>query len=92
MYPDRPSPTLTTRFHGISNGRFGHYDKDQIRGLSLREGAALQSFEDDYEFHGESMHAVARMVGNAVPPKLSAYMASWLLSLWQDRSGRVPVY
>ena len=44
MSPDRPSPTITTRFLGISNGRFGHYDTEQVRGLSLREGAVLQSF------------------------------------------------
>ena len=91
MHPDRPAPTLTTRFHSISNGRFGHYDEDQVRGLSLREGATLQSFEDDYNFHGESMDAIARMIGNAVPPKLSAYMASWLWGLWHERSGSVPV-
>ena len=88
MHPDRPAPTLTTRFNSISNGRFGHYDQEQIRGLSLREGAALQSFEDDYEFHGESMDATARMIGNAVPPKLSAYMAKWLLNLWRDQSSQ----
>lgn len=43
MSPDRPSPTITTRFLGISNGRFGHYDMGQVRGLSLREGAVLGS-------------------------------------------------
>ena len=89
MRPDRPAPTLTTRFHSISNGRFGHYDEEQVRGLSLREGATLQSFNDNYEFHGESMDAIARMIGNAVPPKLSSYMAKWLLSLWRDRSDGV---
>ena len=87
MDPDRPAPTLTTRFNSISNGRFGHYDQEQVRGLSLREGAALQSFDDDYKFQGESMDTIARMIGNAVPPKLSAYMAKWLLHLWRERSG-----
>ena len=82
IHPGRPSPTITTRFHSISNGRFGHYL--QVRGLSLREGAALQSFGDDYEFHGEGMDTKARMIGNAVPPNLSAYMAKWVLGLWQD--------
>ena len=86
MRPDRAAPTLTTRFHSISNGRFGHYDEEQVRGLSLREGAALQSFGDEYVFHGESMDAIARMIGNAVPPKLSAYMAKWLVGLWRERS------
>ena len=84
IHPDRPAPTLTTRFHSVSNGRFGHYDEQQVRGLSLREGAALQSFPDKYEFYGDSMDAIARMIGNAVPPKLSAHMAEWLLGLWQD--------
>ena len=87
MHPGRPSPTITTRFHSISNGRFGHYE--QIRGLSLREGAALQSFEDDYEFYGDGMEAIARMIGNAVPPKLSAAMADWLLGLWKENGNAV---
>ena len=82
MHPDRPSPTITTRFHSISNGRFGHYDTEQVRGLSLREGAALQSFPDKYEFYGKGMDTNARMIGNAVPPKLSKYMTEWLLGLW----------
>ena len=87
MRPDRPSPTITTRFHSISNGRFGHYDTAQVRGLSLREGAALQSFGDDYEFHGGSMDRNARMIGNAVPPMLSKFMANQLYDLW-DKNGR----
>ena len=87
MHPDRAAPTLTTRFNSISNGRFGHYDNAQVRGLSLREGATLQSFHDEYTFHGESMDSIARMIGNAVPPKLTAYMAKWLLSLWRDQNG-----
>ena len=82
IHPGRPSPTITTRFHSVSNGRFGHYE--QVRGLTLREGAALQSFPDDYEFYGDGMDGIARMIGNAVPPNLSAYMAEWLLGLWQD--------
>ena len=84
MHPDRPSPTITTRFHSISNGRFGHYDENQVRGLSLREGAALQSFPDDYEFYGKGTDTNARMIGNAVPPKLSEYMSEWLLRLWVE--------
>ena len=48
MAPNRPSPTITTRCHSITNGRFGHPDKQQLRGISMREAARLQSFEDDY--------------------------------------------
>ena len=88
MHSDRPAPTLTTRFHSVSNGRFGHYDVNQVRGLSLREGALLQSFREDYRFFGQSMDAIARMIGNAVPPKLSKYLADWLLGLWHELSAR----
>ena len=86
MQPDRPSPTITTRFHSISNGRFGHYDEAQVRGISLREGATLQSFREDYVFYGNGMDSIARMIGNAVPPKLSAFMAKSLYELWRNRS------
>ena len=86
MHPDRPSPTITTRFHSISNGRFGHYDEEQVRGLSLREGATLQSFPAGYVFYGSGMDSIARMIGNAVPPKLSAFMAESLFEIWQDRA------
>ncbi|RWC91889.1 MAG: DNA cytosine methyltransferase [Mesorhizobium sp.] len=81
MRPDRPSPTITTKCHSISNGRFGHYDTDQVRGISLREAATLQSFDDDYVFHPTDMlEPVARMIGNAVPPKLARYFATYLVS------------
>ena len=84
MAPNRPAPTITTRFHSISNGRFGHYDPEQVRGLTLREGARLQSFEDDYRFYATGMDKAAVMIGNAVPPKLSAFMADWLFSQWAE--------
>ena len=86
MHPDRPSPTITTRFHSISNGRFGHYDEEQVRGLSLREGATLQSFPEEYVFYGRGMDSVARMIGNAVPPRLSEFMADSLYEQWRDRA------
>lgn len=69
---DAPGPTITTKFYSISNGRFGHPEQD--RALSLREGAALQSFPHRYRFFGTSQHVIARMIGNAVPPE----MAKWI--------------
>jgi DNA (cytosine-5)-methyltransferase 1 len=81
MRPDRPSPTITTRCHSISNGRFGHYDIRQVRGISLREAAALQSFPDTYVFYPTNqIEPVARMIGNAVPPKLAQFFADYLVS------------
>lgn len=69
---DQPAPTLTTQFHGFGNGRFGHPMQD--RAISLREGALLQTFPEDYSFvpEGKSIRfsSVARLIGNAVPVKL----------------------
>jgi DNA (cytosine-5)-methyltransferase 1 len=69
---DKPSPTITTQFFGFGNGRFGH--PEQNRGLSLREGAILQSFPRSYQFvepGGEYyMKRIGRLIGNAVPVRL----------------------
>lgn len=79
MHPNRPSPTITTKCHSVSNGRFGHYDTKQIRGISLREAAILQSFPEHYIFYKDkSLETVARMIGNAVPPKLASFYARYL--------------
>ena len=68
-----PAPTITTQFNGFGNGRFGH--PEQNRAISLREGALLQTFPADYRFvpdEGPVQFApIARMIGNAVPPKLA---------------------
>lgn len=88
MRPDRPSPTITTRSHSISNGRFGHYDQAQLRGISLREAAALQSFRDDYVFYPTNMiEPISRMIGNAVPPKLARFFGDYLASLVNPING-----
>ena len=69
---DKPSPTVTTQYYGFGNGRFGHPEQD--RGISLREGAILQSFPKSYELvpEGKSIHrkSVGRLIGNAVPVEL----------------------
>ncbi len=67
LWWDRPSPTITTKFYSVSNGRFVHPDED--RALSLREGASLQSFPKRYKFFGSSTASIARLIGNAVPPE-----------------------
>ena len=87
MSADRPSPTITTKCHSISNGRFGHYDASQNRGISLREAAILQSFPEDYVFHPQdAVCGVAKMIGNAVPPLLARSFAEYSLKLLDRRS------
>lgn len=66
------APTITTQFYNIGTGRFGHPEQD--RGLSLREGALLQTFPPDYQFYDPEkplpLSVIARHVGNAVPVRL----------------------
>jgi DNA (cytosine-5)-methyltransferase 1 len=63
---DQYAPALTCKCTSISNGRFGH--PSQLRGISIREAAALQTFKDDYVFYGNSLTDNTKWVGNAVPP------------------------
>ncbi|EPR72837.1 DNA-cytosine methyltransferase [Winogradskyella psychrotolerans RS-3] len=67
LWWDKPSPTITTKFFSVSNGRFVHPEEN--RALSIREGATLQSFPKDYKFIGTSHASIARLIGNAVPPE-----------------------
>jgi len=73
MHWDKPAPTITTRFVSYSNGRYGHPEQD--RAMSIREGATLQSFPLYYKFYSKSQGAIARMIGNAVPPELAKRIA-----------------
>jgi DNA (cytosine-5)-methyltransferase 1 len=65
MFWDRYSPTLTGKCNSISNGRYGH--PTQVRAITLREAAALQSFKDSYRFYGKEISRIAQRIGNAVP-------------------------
>ncbi len=80
MKADDVAPTITTKSMSISNGRFGHYDLAQNRGLTPREAALLQTFPASYVFHPEeSIEFAATLIGNAVPPKLAAFFGSYIL-------------
>ena len=68
-----PAPTVLTNFH---NPRYFLHPK-RDRPFSLRECARLQTFPDDFVFVSENVSLVDgyRLVGNAVPPKLSQSLA-----------------
>ena len=74
MQWDKPAPTLTTQFYRYGTGRYGHPEQD--RALSLREGAILQTFPEQYQFIAPGEKAfftkVGRQIGNAVPPALAS--------------------
>jgi DNA-cytosine methyltransferase len=73
-----PAWTLTSCFTNPSGGRFVVGEGgDRYRCLSIKEGAALQSFGPGYHFCGSKTEA-KRMIGNAVPPKLAEAVAGGL--------------
>lgn len=76
---NKPAPTITTRFISLSNGRFGHPEEN--RAISIREGATLQTFPPDYQFHAKNLTSLARQIGNAVPPALAKRIGEHLKSV-----------
>lgn len=74
---DKLSSTITTKFNQYYSGRFGHPEQD--RALSLREGALIQTFPEDYQFYGTD-YQIARQIGNAVPVNLSKAVGEIIVS------------
>lgn len=72
MWWNEPAPTITRNFATPSSSRCIH-PRDS-RALSIREGARLQSFPDDFVFVG-SESAKRLQIGNAVPPLVSIALA-----------------
>lgn len=77
----KPSTTITRNFACPSSSRCIH-PRDS-RAMSIREGARLQSFPDDYKFYGSD--GMKRLeIGNAVPPLLSKVIAEQMLKALEN--------
>ncbi len=73
---DAPAKTITKSCNYLGSGCFGHPTDD--RGITMREAARLQSFDDDFDFVSKSEPHVAKMIGSAVPPLLAQHIAESL--------------
>lgn len=76
------APTITRWVFHIGSGRYAH--PREIRGITMREAARLQSFSDDFRFFG-SRNDQAGQIGNAVPPYFMEQLADCIIDALQEK-------
>ena len=59
------APTMTSGCTTLSSGRFGH--PDQLRTISVREAALIQTFPRRYILNTENIGTACELIGNALP-------------------------
>lgn len=83
LWWEKPATTITRNFACPSSSRCIH-PRDS-RAMSIREGARLQSFPDDYVFYGGA--GMKRLeIGNAVPPLMSIAIADQMLKALKENN------
>ncbi|MDY3980433.1 MAG: DNA cytosine methyltransferase, partial [Paraeggerthella sp.] len=71
--PNKPSPTILARGNGGGGVcAIPHYNN--LRRMTIRESAEVQSFPESFEFVGK-LNSCYRQIGNAVPVKLAYEIA-----------------
>jgi DNA (cytosine-5)-methyltransferase 1 len=81
--PSLPAPTMTTACVNPSKGRFVHPTRHH--GITVRQAARIQTFPDNFVFHGGLM-AAGKQVGNAVPIKLGEAVIEALTPMLQTNA------
>lgn len=72
-----PAQTITSGFGSMGQGRYVHPKKR--RTITPHEAARLQFIPDHFKWGDTARTALAEMIGNAVPPKVSYVLALELL-------------
>ncbi len=89
---DMPTLTITANANFLGSGRFSH--PEASRGITMREAARLQSFDDDFRFitsDNDDMDTTRigvgmDMIGEAVPPLLAQAIANHLVDQLDARA------
>lgn len=87
---DRPVRTITATCTRVSRESIVIAKTDaptKIRRLTIRERASLQGFPITFQFYAERYSHKQRMVGNAIPPAFTYYLAHALI---KTPAGSVP--
>lgn len=80
MDATKPSKTMVSH---MAKDTYAYVHPTQPRTISVRESARIQTFPDAYRFASVGLIDAFRMIGNAVPPLLSAQFADRIAQvLW----------
>ena len=71
-----PARTITATCTRVSRESLIIKDKRKYRRLSVRERGSIQGFPINFEFHGSSHSNKLKMIGNAIPPKFTYFIAA----------------
>lgn len=80
---DKPSPTIVAHLHK-DGFMFIHPDIEQLRSITIREAALLQSFPIDYKFIASNPYCF-KMIGNAVPVLFAKAIAEAMYDVFKKR-------
>ena len=76
---NEPTPTITSGFGSMGQGRFVHPRCPRM--LTPHEAARLQGFPDFFSFAAvKKLTALRKMIGNAVPPRITAVVVESLIT------------
>jgi DNA (cytosine-5)-methyltransferase 1 len=82
---DEPAKTLKAGVHGVPGGENMLRQPDgSVRHFTVRECARLQSFPDNFHFHG-SWSKCVHQLGNAVPVELARHVGIAVMTALEDQ-------
>lgn len=80
-----PARTITATCTRVSRESLIVKDKGKFRRLSVRERGTVQGFPISYQFHGSSHSNKLKMIGNAIPPKFTYFLAAAMKGTEADK-------